>query len=46
MFVSRWNNELFSEKRCFFSISQTEDDCLGKFDDNSLESRVIPSKLA
>ena len=45
MCVSWRNYELFSEKRWFFRISQTEHDYLGKIDDNSLKTHAIPSKL-
>ena len=44
--VSGRNNVLFSKKRRFRLISQTEHDILGMIDDNSLNTRVIPSKLA
>ena len=46
MCVSLRNNDLFLKKLRFSCISQTEHDYLGKIDDNSLKTRVIPSKLA
>ena len=45
MCVSMRNNDLFSKKRRFSRISQTDHDILCMIDDTALEARVIPSKL-
>ena len=45
MSVSLRNNHLFTKKRRFSCISTTEHDILGMTDDNSLNIRVILSKL-
>ena len=45
MCVSVRENELLSKKRRFSYISPTEQDILGMIDDNSMKTRVIPSKL-
>ena len=45
MYLFLRNNLLFSKKRRFLCISPTEYDVLAKIDDNSLKTRVIPSKL-
>ena len=45
MWVSLRNSDLFKKKRRFSCISPTEHDILGMIKDNSLKTRVIPSKL-
>ena len=45
MYVAFRNNDLFSNKRRFSWISQTEHDTLGIIDYNSLKTRIITLKL-